>query len=756
MKFHLPAINKNDSALNKKLLFALLIGYSVAVAVSCVFPIGLSDTEWYSFYSYLDQHGAVPYIDVREGYPPLGFLAYMPLYYAFRGNTLAFAYAFRALNGTFLVATLYTLYLIMKTVFDAKESLNRAFCYAVLPSVIIANTYSNDVIALLPAALAVYLIVKKKKAVLCGALLGLATLSKGFPGLLLIPAVIVFTGAKNRLKLVASMLFVLVFVSLPFVLMNPFTYESTFTNIASRGPWETIWAVTDGYFSHGGLLHPFFDKFFYHSNLLEIYSASSYDQAIYAWNFDQIPTILTICQLAVIAVISWAYLRRKQDAASFCGLLYISYMLFFKGYSTQFSVFTSFYVLLATTTMSTPLLFLIPLELSHIMQMLAWNSQAFAPEFLRNWHLPMLVSAVVLRTIVFASLIAMPLLGSHFSFKPIMSLAKRLVSYLKLLKDKWLVLAISAMMVTALVSATSLYDYMNDPVGFRSYKGSISVTQSEWQTLKIDDLEKGDQVMIKLTTHTWLDAKIANSTTEVEQGVRNPYSFKDSFNESTLFFIADSESDSLMLRMKHAEMPFRISEGLEEDLNVNITSEDSALTLKLQDTGADGNASMLTMAYPINARADNNFSLHLKYEVIEGNLYNISVYMFDDTDEWLYTFIAPEDFVLTPETGDLYGNANLLNDNISLVEITMALEDNTSATIRLDELSISGDENYNVKFYAYLNEEIPYEVFIERDFKPSATYAAALISTVALGTVAIGYLYKKIKRTREPNFATQV
>jgi len=756
MKFHLPAINKNDSALNKKLLFALLIGYSVAVAVSCVFPIGLSDTEWYSFYSYLDQHGAVPYIDVREGYPPLGFLAYMPLYYAFRGNTLAFAYAFRALNGTFLVATLYTLYLIMKTLFDEKESLNRAFCYAVLPSVIIANTYSNDVIALLPAALAVYLIIKKKKAVLCGTLLGLATLSKGFPGLLLIPAVIAFTGAKNKLKLVASMLFVLVFVSLPFVLMNPFTYESTFTNIASRGPWETIWAVTDGYFSHGGLLHPFFDKFFYHSNLLEIYSASSYDQAIYAWNFDQIPTILTICQLAVIAVISWAYLRQKKDAASFCGLLYISYMLFFKGYSTQFSVFTSFYVLLATTTMSTPLLFLIPLELSHIMQMLAWNAQAFAPEFLRNWHLPMLVSAVVLRTIVFASLIAIPLLGSHFSFKPIMSLAKRFVSYLKLLKDKWLVLAISAMMVTALISATSLYGYMNDPMGFRSYKGSISVTQTEWQTLKIDDLEKGDQVMIKLTTHTWLDAKIANSTTEVEQGVRNHYSFKDSFNESTLFFIADSESDSLMLRMKHAEMPFRISEGLEEDLNVNITSEDSALTLKLQDTDADGNASMLTMVYPINARVDNNFSLHLKYEVIEGNLYNISVYVFDDTDEWLYTFIAPEDFVLTPETGDLHGNANLLNDNISLVEITIALEDNTSATIRLDELSISGDENYNVKFYAYLNEEIPYEVFIERDFKPSATYAAALISTVALGTVAIGYLYKKIKRTREPNFATQV
>jgi hypothetical protein len=741
--------------LNKKWLFVLLIGYSVAVAVSCVFPVGLNDTEWYSFYSYLDQHGAAPYIDVREGYPPLGFLAYMPLYYAFRGNALAFSYGFRALNGTFLIATLFTFYLIMKALYDEEEALKRSLYYAVLPSVIIANTYSNDVIALLPAALAVYMIVKKKP-IHCGILLGLATLSKGFPALLLIPAVIAFTGARNRLKLIGTTLCVLVFVSLPFALINPFTYLSTFTSTASRGPWETIWAIADGYYSHGGLLHPYFDKFFYHSNLLQIYSASSYDHAIYEWNFNQISNILTFCQVAIIVVISLAYLGRKKQVIPLCGLLYISYMLFFKGYSTQFSVFTSFYVLLATATTGVPLLLLIPLELSHIMQMLAWNSQAFAPEFLRNVHLPMLVSAVILRTIVFISLIATALLGSHFSFKPVMSLARRFGSYLKLIKDKWLVLAISAMMVTALISAASLYGYVNDPAGFRSYRGSISVTQSEWQTLKIDGLEKGDQVMIKLTTHTWLDAKVANSTVQVERGVRNPYSLKDSFNETTMFFIADAESCSLMLRMKHSEMPFRVSEGLEKDLNVDITSEDSALTLKLQDTGADVNVSILTMAYPISTRVDYNFNMHLSYKVVEGNLSDILIYVFDDTDEWLYSFAASEDFVLTSETRDVYGNANLLNDNISLVEVTMTLEDNASAIIRLDELSVSGEADYNVEFYAYLNEEIAYEVFIERDFKPSISYAAALIATVALGAVAIGYLYKKVKRAQGSHLETQV
>jgi hypothetical protein len=704
--------------------------------------MGSSATEWYSFYSYLDKHGAVPYVDVREGYPPLGFLVYTPLYYAFRDNTEAFSYGFRALNGTFLIATLFTLYLIMKALYDERRALKLSLYYAVLPSVIIANTYSNDVIALLPAALAIYMIVKKK-AFACGVLLGLATLGKGFPALLLIPAFIAFTGARNKLKLIGSTLLVLVSASLPFMLINPFTYLSTFTHVGSRGPWETVWALIDGYYSHGGLLHPFFDKFFYHFNLLKIYPASHYDHAIYAWNFDQLPNLLTFLQVATIIVISLTYLGRKKDAVPLCGFLYISYMLFFKGYSTQFAVSTPFYVLLAAS--GTPLLFLIPLEVSHILQILSWNSQALAPEFLRNEHLPMLVSAIILRSIVFASLIATAFTGSRFSFKPVASLAKHAVSFLKRVKDKWLVLAVSATIVMALVSATSLYGYLNDSTGFRSFKGTISITQSEWQGVRIDNLEKGDQVMVRLATSTWIDAELANSTVQVEQGVRNSYNLKDSFNETMLFFRADSESASLMLRMKHQGIPFRVTEGLEKDLSVNVTNEDSALTLRLQDAGMDGNASMFTMVYPIRSRVDDNFTLKLKYQVIEGNESNIWVYVFDDTDEWLYPFAASENFVLTSETKDLYGYANLLGDNISLVEVSMLVDDNSSAILRLEELSVSSGENYSVKFYAVPNEEVPYEVFIEKDFEPAINYAAALTAAVAFGVFTIWYLFKKVE-----------
>jgi hypothetical protein len=745
MKWQWPIKPENTAGpLGRKWLLALFLSYSIAVAFACAFPVGPGNTEWYSFYSYLDKHGAVPYIDTREGYPPLGFLIYEPLYYIFRNDPTAFSYGFKILNGVFLVATLLTLYLTIKEKYGENRALRLSFYYAVLPSVVIANTYSNDIIALLPAALAIYMMLNKK-ALPCGVMLGLATLGKGFPALLLIPAFITLSGAKERIKLIGSTLLVLVLASLPFALLNPFTYLSTFTHVGSRGPWETVWAIIDGYFSHGGLLHPYFDKFFYHFNLLQMYPASPFDHAIYEWKFDQIPNILTICQIVTIIIISLSYSKRKKDTLQLCGLLYIADMLFFKGYSTQFAVSTPFYVLLAAT--GTPLLYLIPLEFSHIMQMLSWNS-IFEPEFLRNEHLPMLISAIIIRTIVFAALIATAFVGSHPSFKHVTGLAKRFVSFLKQLKDKWLVLSISAMMVMALMSAVPLYSYLNNESSFRSFSGQISVTQSEWQGIKIDGLERGDQVMVRLTTNTWLDAELANSTLQVERGVRNPYNLKSSFNETMLFFIADSQSTNLMLKMKHPRMPFRVTEGLEEDLSVNATTENSALTLRLQDAGIDGNASILTMAYPISVHVDSNFSLHFRYKVLEGNLSNIRLYVFDDTDEWLYPFAAPADFVLTPNSEDLYGHANLINDDISLVAITMSLNDSESATLRIDELSVNGGENYNVKFYAYYSEEVPYEVFIERDFKPSIYYALILVLAVTFGAAALWRLYKKVERSQ--------
>jgi hypothetical protein len=725
------------------MIFILLLTYSAALTFSYFFPIGLV-TEWYDFYAYLDVHGAIPYIDVREGYPPLGFLIYMPLYYVFRGDRAAFFTGFRALNGALLVGTLFSLYLVSASVSGERKAWRLALSYAVLPSVVIANAYSNDVVALLPAGLALYMIVKRR-AVLAGVLLGLATLGKGFPILLLIPALIAFTEGRDRLKLVAATAITLASASLPFLLTNPFTYISTFTHHGSRGPWETVWALIDGYYSHGGFLHPYFDKFFYHQNLLKMYDASPYDHAIYAWRFSFLPDLLTVGQVTLLLALSLAYLKRRGQVISLSGLLYVAYMLFFKGYSTQFSPSTQFYILLAAP--SNALIFLLPMESSQIMQMLSWNAQSMAPELLRNEHLPLLVSAILLRSIVFTSLVARALWNARIRLGDLSSSIRGFLPNLRLLRDRGLVALISATVLLAAASSSMLYGYMADSTSFRSFDGRLSVTPSEWQSVRIDGLEVGDQVMVRLTTKTWIDAKVAfdGSMTEVERGVVNPYSLKGSFNETMLFFVARSDSASLMLRMKHPSIPFRVTDGLESDLDINMSRDDSALLLELHDRGMDGRASLFRIAYPYEAYVGEDFSLRLRYHIIEGNVSDVLLDVFDDADEWLYTFQAAEGFVLKPGTKDIFGYSNLRNDHISLVGIVILLGDGSSATFRLEELGIGGSKSSSVKFYAEDSEEIGYRVFVERDFKPSAQYVSALTLSVALSLVTVYYLYRRVE-----------
>lgn len=732
----------------RKRLYALIFGYSIVIIVSYAIPVGLTNLEWYNFYSFLSTHKAIPFVDVREGYPPFGFLIYMPIYYIFQGNIQAFYYALRAVNGLFLVLTLFVLYLILKSTFNERRAVKLALYYAALPSVVIANVYSNDVIALFPAALAIYMMTKRK-ALLCGVLIGVAALCKGFPFLLLIPALVAFKNASDKLKVAGSAIFTVVFVSLPFMLMNPYTYISTFTHEASRGPWETIWALIDGYYSHGGLLHPYFDKFFYHSNLLQIYSASHYDHAVYDWNFDWMPLFLTVCQIFIIILVFLACTRRKWEIYSYCGVLYVGYMLFFKGYSTQFAVSTPFYLLLATV--NNPLPFLIPLEVSHILQMLAWGANIIAPELMRDWHLNLLVLAVVIRTAVFGWSIVSHLKGVFTYIQPQLNyVMKRLLGLFRVLIDRKL---LSLFAITILLGAVSLGDlYINadNNLSFKSFSKSVMASTNEWQNITLTGLIAGDQVALKFETHNWVEVKIFpdDLKTPIERGIRNPFNLKDSFNETVFFFIAESESYNIMLKLAHPAIPFRVTDGFDGDLKVNASVDGSGLVLTLKDEGLDGGGSMFRMAYPLDVYVGNDFSLNLTYKVLEGSVSNMFFDIFDDTDGWLYSYnvkITDGNFVLNARSKDIYGYSNLYGDHISLFALSIFIENGASVVIKLEGISVkNGDKKYDLKFYAMESEEIPCEIFIERDWKPTIYYRGSLSVFVALSIVTFYFSYRKI------------
>jgi hypothetical protein len=302
--------------------------------------------------------------------------------------------------------------------------------------------------------------------------------------------------------------------------------------------------------------------------------------------------------------------------------------------------------------------------------------------------------------------------------------------------------------LTAAISFGFLYGYTSSSSGFRVSDRYLNLTQSDWAGISVGGLERGDQVMVRLNTNVWVDANAISdgSTVQVERGVVNPFNLKGSFNETMLFFRAESDSCNLMLRMKHPALPFRITDGLEGDLEVDATSDGSTLKLKLHDEGADGQASVLKLAYPCKAYVGDDFRLSFKYKLIDGNVSRVRLDVLDDTDEWMYTFNASEDFVLTPDSKDVYGYVNLHEDTVSLVAVVISLDDGASATISLEELSVSsGEEFLNVEFYARDSEEIRYEMFIERDFKPPILYEVALILSVTFGVAALYCLYERIK-----------
>jgi hypothetical protein len=57
----------------------------------------------------------------------------------------------------------------------------------------------------------------------------------------------------------------------------------------------------------------------------------------------------------------------------------------------------------------------------------------------------------------------------------------------------------------------------------------------------------------------------------------------------------------------------------------------------------------------------------------------------------------------------------------------------------------NSDKKYDLKFYAMESEEIPCEIFIERDWKPTVYYLGSLSMFVVLGVVTFYFSYRKIK-----------
>ncbi|MCP8323796.1 MAG: glycosyltransferase 87 family protein [Candidatus Methylarchaceae archaeon HK02M2] len=697
----------------------LFIFYTVILAIIYLMAVPLElGYEWYNFYDYLNTNDVIPYIEYREGYPPIGFLPYFAVYFITGQNDLFFTYGFRALNLVLLISTLYLLFLIIKSLKGERKALQTSLIFALLPSIALTNAYSNDVIALFFSAFAIYYLIQRRPG-LTGLMIGLGVMSKGFPLLLLIPSIFYFDKWKERYKLIRATAILILAISLPFLIFDFFTYYSTFIHHGTRGPWETVWALIEGWYSHGGFLHPAFDQFFYHTDLLNMYDLSPYDHVFYLWNYPWLPPLLTIAPFALILFGVLIFKGKKQYILQFVGFTYFSYMFFFKGYSTQFSVTSPFYVLIALGSYMVPLILV--LESSQMLQWLTWNA---------GWsdqHYVLLVSAILIRTIFFIVILYQT---SHHAYSLRHKISLKInykwakINIASTLKKAW---KPSILVILSVVILIGLVISVQSSIKFNETEKNVELSLNRPEYISLGKLAKDDRVMLKLETRSEVIVQVVSQPESriLEKGNINPPSFRGYFDDTRYFFVTDYPSSyTLKLLMVYPSIPFRITDGLYGDADVNISAIEgnvSMLNITVEDRGVDKQNTLFRLAYPVDEIVDENFEVKLNLRLDKGNLSKILFDVFDITDDWLYTFNISSNvekgsnwicFKLDKDSRDISGSTNILGDRISQLAISMLIEDGNGATVTIGNFEIQSNKgNVQVPLYAENNEEIDYAIY---------------------------------------------
>lgn len=116
-------------------------------------------------------------------------------------------------------------------------------------------------------------------------------------------------------------------IALPFLLTNMPFFLTTFVHQASRGPWETVWALLDGYYSGGAT--PALEARF---DLATITISSQESHFPYAL---VVATFIVLFLILYTRPIDW---QDNLKAVTFCGLSISLFLIFSKGYSPQWII----------------------------------------------------------------------------------------------------------------------------------------------------------------------------------------------------------------------------------------------------------------------------------------------------------------------------------------------------------------------------------------------------------------------------------
>ncbi len=233
------------------------------------------------------------------------------------------------LGSTFLlfeIGNFSLIYAIALRLRGREGAVRCAWLYAGLFFPLMTLLFWFENFALFFLLLGVYMILARRP-VWGGVAAGMGLMVKLVPAFIAPVALRVFPRVPQKVIYAAVAVCVVLLIALPFIpnhttfLLTPFLYQS------STGPWETVWALLDGYYS-GGETTP-----------LEI----RFDPANIAISFHQSTFPYSLVVAAFVAIYLVLYTRRidwgdNGKVVAFCGLSISLFLIFSKGYSPQWIV----------------------------------------------------------------------------------------------------------------------------------------------------------------------------------------------------------------------------------------------------------------------------------------------------------------------------------------------------------------------------------------------------------------------------------
>lgn len=289
----------------------------------------VSDFDIYRLLASYTSQGFYPSVDYWMEYPPLFPWILVGTYRLslLLPNWGDPGFWFNILLATFLllseVANLILIYLIGRRLYGQEIGTRVAWIYSLLFVPLLVMLGRFDVLGLTFLLLALYLTLIRRPLA-SGAIAGLGFLVKLW-SVIVVPVTFWREPTwRRRALLIAVTLLTIVVMALPFALLNPELFASSWAINLKRGSWETVWALLEGYTWYGkpggpNRFDPAQAGAGQHPSTLPWLLISAGFGLLYLWFWTR--------------PIDWHDDRR---AVAFTGLTMNLVLLYLKGYSPQF------------------------------------------------------------------------------------------------------------------------------------------------------------------------------------------------------------------------------------------------------------------------------------------------------------------------------------------------------------------------------------------------------------------------------------